>query len=92
MEKHTFGYEKDYLGGFDSSRCYIESASLDYDEYLGIFIEEYLKSKKEIEVTDKLIDDLFSLALDKFYYISVSDQEIRDFVDDELNKIKSNNE
>lgn len=82
--------DKNGLLGFDSSRCYIESASLDYDEYLGIFIEEYLNSKKEIEVTDKLIDDLFSLALDKFYYISVSDQEIRDFVDDELNKIKSN--
>ena len=55
----------------------------------------FYKAYKLSRIKDKskvLIDDLFDLALKKFYYISVSDQEIRDFVDDELNKRKSNNE
>lgn len=89
MEKHTFGYEKDYLGGFDSSRCYIEDASLDYQEYLGAFIDDYLLNEKGIDNEDLSIK-LFDLALDKFYYISVFDDEIRDFIETELKNMKGN--
>ena len=41
MEKHTFGYEKNYLKGFDSSKCfgYLEEAVMDYEEYIGTLLK-----------------------------------------------------
>ena len=51
MEKHTFGYEKNYLKGFDSSKCfgYLEEAAMDYEEYIGTFIEDYIYNEKGIK-------------------------------------------
>ena len=51
MEKYTFGYEKDYLKGFDSSKCfgYLEEAEMDYKEYIGAFIEDYIYNEKDIK-------------------------------------------
>ena len=86
MEKHTFGYEKDYLKGFDSSKCfgYLEEAEMDYKEYIGAFIEDYIYNEKDIKKNDNLLDKLYENALIKFNYLSVSDNEIKDFVDNEL--------
>lgn len=92
MEKHTFGYEKDYLKGFDSSKCfgYLEEAEMDYKEYLGAFIEDYIYNEKDIKKNDNLLDKLYENALIKFNYLSVSDNEIKDFVDNELKNMKGN--
>ncbi len=93
MEKHTFGYEKDYLKGFDSSKCfgYLEEAEMDYKEYIGAFIEDYIYNEKDIKKNDNLLDKLYENALIKFNYLSVSDNEIKDFVDNELKNMKGNN-
>ena len=90
MEKHTFGYEKDYLKGFDSSKCfgYLEEAEMDYKEYIGAFIEDYIYNEKDIKKNDNLLDKLYEIALIKFNYLSVSDNEIKDFVDNELKNMK----
>ena len=92
MEKHTFGYEKDYLKGFDSSKCfgYLEEAEMDYKEYIGAFIEDYIYNEKDIKKNDNLLDKLYEIALIKFNYLSVSDNEIKDFVDNELKNMKGN--
>ena len=92
MEKHTFGYEKDYLKGFDSSKCfgYLEEAEIDYKEYIGAFIEDYIYNEKDIKKNDNLLDKLYENALIKFNYLSVSDNEIKDFVDNELKNMKGN--
>ena len=92
MEKHTFGYEKDYLKGFDSSKCfgYLEEAEMDYKEYIGAFIEDYIYNEKGIKKNDNLLDKLYAIALIKFNYLSVSDNEIKDFVDNELKNMKGN--
>lgn len=92
MEKHTFGYEKDYLKGFDSSKCfgYLEEAEMDYKEYIGTFIEDYIYNEKSIKKNDNLLDKLYENALIKFNYLSVSDNEIKDFVDNELKNMKGN--
>ena len=92
MEKHTFGYEKDYLKGFDSSKCfgYLEEAEMDYKEYIGAFIEDYIYNEKDIKRNDNLLDKLYENALIKFNYLSVSDNEIKDFVDNELKNMKGN--
>lgn len=92
MEKHTFGYEKDYLKGFDSSKCfgYLEEAEMDYKEYIGAFIEDYIYNEKGIKKNDNLLDKLYENALIKFNYLSVSDNEIKDFVDNELKNMKGN--
>ena len=92
MEKHTFGYEKDYLKGFDSSKCfgYLEEAEMDYKEYIGAFIEDYIYNEKGIKKNDNLLDKLYEIALIKFNYLSVSDNEIKDFVDNELKNMKGN--
>lgn len=92
MEKHTFGYEKDYLKGFDSSKCfgYLEEAEMDYKEYIGAFIEDYIYNEKGIKENDNLLDKLYENALIKFNYLSVSDNEIKDFVDNELKNMKGN--
>ncbi len=92
MEKHTFGYEKDYLKGFDSSKCfgYLEEAEMDYKEYIGAFIEDYIYNEKDIKKNDNLLDKLYENALIKFNYLSVSDNEIKDFVDNELKNMKGN--
>ena len=68
MEKHTFGYEKDYLKGFDSSKCfgYLEEAEMDYKEYIGAFIEDYIYNEKDIKKNDNLLDKLYENALIKF--------------------------
>ena len=90
MEKHTFGYEKNYLKGFDSSKCfgYLEEAEMDYKEYIGAFIEDYIYNEKDIKKNDNLLDKLYEIALIKFNYLSVSDNEIKDFVDNELKNMK----
>lgn len=92
MEKHTFGYEKDYLKGFDSSKCfgYLEEAEMDYKEYIGAFIEDYIYNEKDIKKNDNLLDKLYENALIKFNYLSISDNEIKDFVDNELKNMKGN--
>ena len=92
MEKHTFGYEKDYLKGFDSSKCfgYLEEAEMNYKEYIGAFIEDYIYNEKDIKKNDNLLDKLYENALIKFNYLSVSDNEIKDFVDNELKNMKGN--
>lgn len=92
MEKHTFGYEKDYLKGFDSSKCfgYLEEAEMDYKEYIGAFIEDYIYNEKDIKKNDNLLDKLYENSLIKFNYLSVSDNEIKDFVDNELKNMKGN--
>ena len=92
MKKHTFGYEKDYLKGFDSSKCfgYLEEAEMDYKEYIGAFIEDYIYNEKGIKKNDNLLDKLYENALIKFNYLSVSDNEIKDFVDNELKNMKRN--
>lgn len=92
MEKHTFGYEKDYLKVFDSSKCfgYLEEVEMDYKEYIGTFIEDYIYNEKGIEKNDNLLDKLYENALIKFNYLSVSDNEIKDFVDNELKNMKGN--
>lgn len=92
MEKHTFGYEKNYLKGFDSSKCfgYLEEAAMDYEEYIGAFIEDYIYNEKDIKKNDNLLDKLYENALIKFNYLSVSDNEIKDFVDNELKNMKGN--
>lgn len=92
MEKHTFGYEKNYLKGFDSSKCfgYLEEAEMDYKEYIGAFIEDYIYNEKDIKKNDNLLDKLYENALIKFNYLSVSDNEIKDFVDNELKNMKGN--
>lgn len=92
MKKHTFGYEKDYLKGFDSSKCfgYLEEAEMDYKEYIGAFIEDYIYNEKGIKKNDNLLDKLYENALIKFNYLSVSDNEIKDFVDNELKNMKGN--
>ena len=92
MEKHKFGYEKDYLKGFDSSKCfgYLEEAEMDYKEYIGAFIEDYIYNEKDIKKNDNLLDKLYENALIKFNYLSVSDNEIKDFVDNELKNMKGN--
>ena len=92
MEKHTFGYEKNYLKGFDSSKCfgYLEEAVTDYEEYIGTFIEDYIYNEKGIKENDNLLDKLYENALIKFNYLSVSDNEIKDFVDNELKNMKGN--
>ena len=92
MEKHTFGFEKDYLKGFDSSKCfgYLEEAEMDYKEYIGAFIEDYIYNEKDIKKNDNLLDKLYENALIKFNYLSVSDNEIKDFVDNELKNMKGN--
>lgn len=92
MEKYTFGYEKDYLKGFDSSKCfgYLEEAEMDYKEYIGAFIEDYIYNEKDIKKNDNLLDKLYENALIKFNYLSVSDNEIKDFVDNELKNMKGN--
>ena len=92
MEKHTFGYEKNYLKGFDSSKCfgYLEEAEMDYKEYIGAFIEDYIYNEKGIKKNDNLLDKLYENALIKFNYLSVSDNEIKDFVDNELKNMKGN--
>lgn len=92
MEKYTFGYEKNYLKGFDSSKCfgYLEEAEMDYKEYIGAFIEDYIYNEKDIKKNDNLLDKLYENALIKFNYLSVSDNEIKDFVDNELKNMKGN--
>ena len=92
MEKHTFGYEKDYVKGFDSSKCfgYVEEAEMDYKEYIGAFIEDYIYNEKGIKKNDNLLDKLYENALIKFNYLSVSANEIKDFVDNELKNMKGN--
>lgn len=92
MEKHTFGYEKNCLKGFDSSKCfgYLEEAVMDYEEYIGTFIEDYIYNEKGIKKNDNLLDKLYENALIKFNYLSVSDNEIKDFVDNELKNMKGN--
>ena len=69
MEKHTFGYEKDYLKGFDSSKCfgYLEEAEMDYKEYIGAFIEDYIYNEKDIKKNDNLLDKLYIFCFLKLW-------------------------
>ena len=54
------------------------------------FIEDYIYNEKGIKENDNLLDKLYENALIKFNYLSVSDNEIKDFVDNELKNMKGN--
>ena len=47
-------------------------------------------TRKTLKKNDNLLDKLYENALIKFNYLSVSDNEIKDFVDNELKNMKGN--